>query len=234
MILLSIICTHKKIIESTVTSIVTFNSSSSSGNNNNNNNTTTTTQETATYNSITKIWFFSYRAAIYAGGIKTHKKRLKMNAFWHRLKQVRIFGIRCLWQRNKRKTDIKHEKEKKKKTSVTGIEHFLFLRVESTVDQSEQGWRGGTKHVKMADLSIRNAYMYSPQFCDSLISSIRAYSWLQTVISSLSTVAPTSFFVVDAQAVKIKIKMSRLLGLMSTSRRTPSVWKAPCGMRKSF
>ena len=42
-------------------------------------------------------------------------------------------------------------------------------------------------------------------------------SRLLTVISSQSTVAPAIFFVVDAHAVKIKIKMWRLLGLMSTS-----------------
>ena len=42
----------------------------------------------------------------------------------------------------------------------------------------------------------------------------------------LSTVASTIFFVVDAQAVKIKINISRLVLslMMSTSGRTPSGW----------
>ena len=40
-----------------------------------------------------------------------------------------------------------------------------------------------------------------------IASSPSERSQLQTVISSLSTVAPTIFFVVDAQVVKIKIKL---------------------------
>ena len=92
-----------------------------------------------------------------------------------------------------------------RKSQPTGIEHVPFLRVESTVgygltnqsrgeklERKKSRWR--TYQSNVISASLRQPHLLH-EMCRRL----------QTVISSLSTVAPTLFIVVDAQAVKINI-----------------------------